>query len=150
MPTGEGDGQLTSRGPGYLLTSLGSLGGLFAGGVVGAWLGGLDEANDPFGVLRVLGVVAGGWAGAAVGIWLALKAGGDRLGVPTALMFVVVSIPTVIIVGSLAAWSRSSLPDVARYGLVAGGLVAAGTLARWIVVGKDSGDPFVDQPGGEN
>ena len=150
MGTGERDWRVPGRGSGYLLTWLGSVAGLFAGGVVGAWFGGLDEANDPFGAFRILGAAAGGWAGAALGIWLALRAGGDRLGAPTAQMFVVVSIPTAIIVGLLAAWSSASVPDAAGYALVAGGFLAAGSLARWIVVGKATDDPFVDPQGGDS
>ena len=142
------------RIPGYVMTWLGACFGCVAGGFVGVWLGTIAEGDEGFGAYPLLVGTFGVFVGGAVGVWLLLRLIDAPVPDPTALMFVIVSIPAAIIFGVLGAWfgpedffldahlgwPRSQ--DVVGVVLLVSWLTTSALLARWISVANEDRDPF--------
>ena len=135
------EGESRAAAPGYFATTFGLITGVVGGAYLGGWFGSLDADNDIFGVGVFLWGVLGGWAGGGAGIWLALTAFRRSSASATALLFMVLSIPTALVFVPLAVWFAPLALWIATTGLI-----VSGCLARWIVTAQDSKDPFTDRP----
>ena len=136
---GESGSSVGSRS-GYFATSFGLVLGAIVGGSLGGWLGQADAENDPFGVFLILWAMIGAWAGAACGIGLTLGALRRGSAMATALLFLVFTIPGALVFLPVALWTEP-------ISVLSAGLLTCALLARWVVMSRDSDDPFGQAPG---